>query len=226
MKNKKLNTKFQTLKSNHAITLIALIITIVVMLILVAVTLSIALGENGVINNAKEAKEKQALGQKEEEIISHFSLDYYQMMQEQYNNGKTLDESTVKEMAQLCIDTGISPDKLTVHYNLYSAKQNETNGNNDLKEEIVLYRIDKVTAEERTILEEKGVKALKGDATQDGYLTQADIDKINPLISDQSWMDDEYLSEACDITGDGWVDAGDSSYILVILDGVNMYEGG
>ena len=43
------------MKQQKGITLIALIITIVVMLILVAVTLSIALGQNGVVTNAKDA---------------------------------------------------------------------------------------------------------------------------------------------------------------------------
>ena len=43
------------MKGQKGITLVALIITIIVMLILVAVTLSIALGDNGIIGNAKEA---------------------------------------------------------------------------------------------------------------------------------------------------------------------------
>ena len=68
-KLKKLTTKFQNQKSNHGITLIALIITIVVMLILVAVTLSIALGENGVINIAKESKEKTNIEIEKEQLF-------------------------------------------------------------------------------------------------------------------------------------------------------------
>ena len=68
-KAKKLTTKIQNLKSNHAITLIALIITIVVMLILVAVTLTIALGENGIVNNAKEAKEKTEIVTEKEQLL-------------------------------------------------------------------------------------------------------------------------------------------------------------
>ena len=42
-------------KDQKGITLVALIITIIVMLILVSVTLTIVLGENGIINKAKEA---------------------------------------------------------------------------------------------------------------------------------------------------------------------------
>lgn len=43
------------MKQQKGITLVALIITIIVMLILVAVTLSIALGPNGIVNHGKNA---------------------------------------------------------------------------------------------------------------------------------------------------------------------------
>ena len=60
MKNKKLtigkqNSKNKSLKTKSGITLIALIITIIVMLILVGVTLSVALN-GGLISRAQEAK--------------------------------------------------------------------------------------------------------------------------------------------------------------------------
>ena len=44
--------------NNKAITLIALIITIIVLLILTGVTLNFALGENGIINKARNCKRK------------------------------------------------------------------------------------------------------------------------------------------------------------------------
>ena len=45
------------LKNNKAITLIALVITIVVLLILAAVALNLTIGQNGIINRSKYAKE-------------------------------------------------------------------------------------------------------------------------------------------------------------------------
>ena len=45
------------MKNQKGITLVALIITIIVMLILVAVTLSIVLGDNGVIKKGREASQ-------------------------------------------------------------------------------------------------------------------------------------------------------------------------
>ena len=47
-------------KGNKAITLIALVITIVVMLILAVVAINLTLGENGIFKRAKMAKEEQA----------------------------------------------------------------------------------------------------------------------------------------------------------------------
>lgn len=52
--------------SNSAITLIALIITIIVLLILAGVTLNMIMGENGIINKAQLAKEKNNEAQEEE----------------------------------------------------------------------------------------------------------------------------------------------------------------
>lgn len=52
--------------SNSAITLIALIITIIVLLILAGVTLNMVMGENGIIKKAQLAKEKTNEAQKSE----------------------------------------------------------------------------------------------------------------------------------------------------------------
>lgn len=67
-KIKKMTSKFTRENSNHGITLIALIITIIVMLILVIVTLTIALGENGIIKETKKAKREQAIAEISERI--------------------------------------------------------------------------------------------------------------------------------------------------------------
>ena len=56
--NKKNNESLKSINSQRAITLIALVVTIVVLLILAGVSLSLVLGENGLINKAKEAGDK------------------------------------------------------------------------------------------------------------------------------------------------------------------------
>ena len=60
------NIKFPT--SNSAITLIALIITIIVLLILAGVTLNMVMGENGLFGKANNAKSKTEVAQYEEEL--------------------------------------------------------------------------------------------------------------------------------------------------------------
>ena len=54
-------------KNNKAITLIALIITIVILIILAGVVISLSLGNNGLFNKAQEAKEKYTNAQDYEE---------------------------------------------------------------------------------------------------------------------------------------------------------------
>ncbi len=53
-------------KENKGITLIALVVTIIVLLILAGVSITMLTGQNGILNRAKEAKEKTELSQKEE----------------------------------------------------------------------------------------------------------------------------------------------------------------
>ena len=54
---------------NRGITLIALVITIIVLLILAGISISMLTGQNGILNRASEAKEKTELAQSEENII-------------------------------------------------------------------------------------------------------------------------------------------------------------
>ena len=68
-KLKKLTTKIQIPKANNGITLVALIVTIIVMLILVAVTLEMTLGENGIIRNSKDSKEKTTVEMEKEKLL-------------------------------------------------------------------------------------------------------------------------------------------------------------
>ena len=66
MKNSIKNLKLK-MKENKAITLIALVITIVVLIILAGVLISLTLGNNGLFNKAKLGKEKYANAQDYEE---------------------------------------------------------------------------------------------------------------------------------------------------------------
>ena len=56
----------ETLKRNKGITLIALVVTIIVLLILAGISINMLTGENGILNRAAEAKEKTGTTQTEE----------------------------------------------------------------------------------------------------------------------------------------------------------------
>ena len=59
----------ERIKENRGITLIALVITIIVLLILAGVTIAMLTGENGILKQAQNAKEVSARTNAEEEIL-------------------------------------------------------------------------------------------------------------------------------------------------------------
>ena len=56
------------LKKQKGITLIALVVTIVVLLILAGVTISLLLDENGIITKSKDARTETRISQIEDEV--------------------------------------------------------------------------------------------------------------------------------------------------------------
>ena len=53
----------KTIKNEKAITLIALVVTIIVLIILAGVSINLLLGQNGIIKKAQEAKKEQEIGE-------------------------------------------------------------------------------------------------------------------------------------------------------------------
>jgi len=54
------------LKGQKGITLVALVVTIIVLIILAGVSIALVLGDNGIITKAKEGQQNYALGANEE----------------------------------------------------------------------------------------------------------------------------------------------------------------
>ena len=68
------------LKSNKGVTLVALVITIIVLLILAGVSISLVVGDNGVLNNATSAVDETNEGTAREELemaISSCQADFF-----------------------------------------------------------------------------------------------------------------------------------------------------
>ena len=83
----------QVIKSNFGITLIALIITIIVLLILAGVTLNMVMGENGLFGKANNAKNKTEVAQYEEEL----RMCVLELQTEEASNGRTFNMDTIRD---------------------------------------------------------------------------------------------------------------------------------
>lgn len=77
------------LKKNGGITLIALVITIIVLLILAGVSIAMLSGENGLLNRSSQAADKQIIAGAKDDIttaVAAFGADWYE---ERYVNNNT-----------------------------------------------------------------------------------------------------------------------------------------
>ena len=86
--------KKQDLRENKAITLIALVITIIVLLILAAVTLNVVIGQNGILNKADKAKKAQS----ESAILEDTNLAILGEQSDYYSANKS--DKTLKEFLE------------------------------------------------------------------------------------------------------------------------------
>lgn len=60
--------KREIIKNGRGITLIALVVTIIVLIILAGISINLILGENGIIQRTKDAKEQSLIAQYKEQI--------------------------------------------------------------------------------------------------------------------------------------------------------------
>ena len=172
------------MKNNKGITLIALIITIIVMLILAAVSINMVIGEDGIIKKSEEAGEKIEREAKIEQIIIDKGMEL---------NASELRSSQkmLRNLAEICIDNNVNPDLLTVYYDkrnkqeyivykpiIYTADYYE----DDEKKEEINRRIE----EEDRIAQIDNVYMLMGDVDGNGYFNQEDINIIEEYFTDST----------------------------------------
>ena len=83
-------------KSEKGITLVALVITIIVLLILAGVTMMLALGNNGILGQASNAKLKQMEGEADEQMKMALSSTYMAILSYRIDHpGQNMSESEV-----------------------------------------------------------------------------------------------------------------------------------
>ena len=82
-KEREIRRRMQKLKDEKGITLLALILTVVIMIILAAVTINVALGEGGIVDQAKWAAEQTANSTKaEQEQLKELEQEFANLMAE------------------------------------------------------------------------------------------------------------------------------------------------
>ena len=82
------------IKNQKGITLVALVVTIIVLIILAGVSINLVLGDNGIITIAKKAKENTELAKTEEE--TNLNEIYYQLENEGSSSGDLPYDSIAK----------------------------------------------------------------------------------------------------------------------------------
>ena len=130
------------IKSPHAITLIALIITIIIMLILAGITLNLTLGEHGIFKTAQNAGKEY----KKAEIKEEIELAILDIQGEEIQNGNELTQERLKDKLPSKLNNitaEIKDNKITGTYKGYEYEIDDkfnvtigkNNGNDDNEEE-------------------------------------------------------------------------------------------
>ncbi len=117
------------MKKNKGITLVALVVTIVVLLILAGVSINLVLGDNGIIAKAKEAQRKSAEAS-ENDLKGMNSL--IEQMESTLNGGSS-DNKEDDGLGKLVNDMGTLPEDTTPYFPSSDFKRREkTNTENGL----------------------------------------------------------------------------------------------
>ena len=119
------NMQIKNLYNTNGITLIALVISIIVMLILAGVSLNATIGENGIMTQAKNATYMQGIATLEEYLQSEY-VKYYDEADNYTNNVELL----VNKISNLCLKDG------TKNYITYDGKMHYLLNKQALPEEI------------------------------------------------------------------------------------------
>ena len=185
-------------KKNQGITLIALVITIIVLLILAGVAISMLSGENGILNKAKEAKEKTEEGQKQEETtLTDYEIDMHFIA----NNSKYKCKYGMITGFEVGIDTvGKLKDALPQNegYEVYSEddEKDPLSNTEKITTGMLIKRGDTKVA--RTV--------IFGDINGSDDIGTADVNLLINYLNDEVNTLKEYNIAAADVNHDNSVD--------------------
>lgn len=75
------------MKQNKGITLIALVVTIIVLLILAGVAIAMLTGDNSILKRAQSTKAYNIIGAVKDEVSTAYNAAYAEMMKDMYDDG-------------------------------------------------------------------------------------------------------------------------------------------
>ena len=102
--------KVRVSKTNNGITLIALVITIIVLLILAGVTIATLMGDNGILTKANEAKKQNEIA----EVKERAQLDIVSWVSDKMENGEDSTVNTPEKVKEILDE--INPDENNRYY--------------------------------------------------------------------------------------------------------------
>ena len=154
-------------QKNKGITLIALVVTIIVLLILAGISISMLTGENGIIKMAVQAKEKTSTSQD----LEMLQLKTTDLLAGYYMDGMTTDKNDylLEELSKLSGVTNVDKEKGTITYNGNVYELSKLTGKSNEQENIEnggLKQITLATAtdeNDKVILQKENIKMIVED---------------------------------------------------------------
>ncbi len=154
----------QKFNEKRGITLIALVVTIIVLLILAGISISMLAGQNSILNRASEAKEEYSNSTEKEQI----QLSYNSAITRKLGDSITAEELQNELNEVVGKENGTSKAEVTDKGNgVFNVKFVKTNHN---------YRVDNgdvtlLTGEDKSVVEPKNVADWEYEPNADGTLT-------------------------------------------------------
>ena len=155
----------QKFKEKRGITLIALVVTIIVLLILAGISISMLTGQNGILNRASEAKEEYSNSTEKEQL----QLSYNSAITRKLGESITAEElqNELNEVVGKNEDGTSKTETTDMGNRVFYVKFVKTNHN---------YRVDNgevtlITGEDKSVVEPKNVADWEYDPNDDGTLT-------------------------------------------------------
>lgn len=146
------------LKNKSGITLVALVVTVILLLILAGITLKMTIGENGIIQKAMEAKENMIKASKEEE--NRLNALWAELENENNIGGSSIEEDKKDEITDKDAEIADLKNQVTQKQEQINTLQNELD---NLKSVLL-----ETTAESNHIL--TGYKAYSGGKLLTGMM--------------------------------------------------------